>query len=714
VHGAGLAISEEHRELAESARAVLADRNALGAARAVLEGGAPQLPEFWKDVVNLGWLGLHVAEEHGGQGFGLPELAVVIDQLGQVVAPGPFVPTVLALAVIAECGTPQAQARLLPELLGGAAPAAVGLPGDLRWQAGELLVGSSLVPGGVGAEVVLVPVGADLAVLRPGPAVAIEPGHGIDPARGPARVVCAGASPESVLRGGARMALILGRTLAAAEAAGGARACTEAAVAYAKQRVQFGSPIGSFQAVKHMCANMLVAAELATAAAWDAARAGTEGPDARFAAAVAAEVALEAFARCAELNIQVHGGIGFTWEHDAHLYLRRALSLRGTAGTPAQDVARLALAGEHRVAALDLPPEARTYRQQAREFLAAWRRAPEGQQRSLLVRSGYAVPHWPKPYGRGAGAVEQLVIEQELAGVQRPELGIGTWILPTLLRHGTPEQVDRWVWPSLDGELRWCQLFSEPGAGSDAASIATRAVRVDGGWRVTGQKVWTSDAQSASRGLATVRTDPDAPKHKGITMLVIDMTAPGVTVRPLREITGEAMFNEVFLDDVFVPDADVVGSVNAGWTVARATLANERISIGTGEVEFCPVSLAVDALRARGDGTRDVADSSLLRDLGRLVAEKQAMRLLGVRTAARAVTGAEPGPEGSLTKLLSGEHQQRVADLLARIGGAGLALDGDPAVQYAVLFTRGLTIAGGTSEIIRTQIAERVLGLPRG
>jgi len=706
----GVAISAEHRELAESARAVLADRDASGAARAQLDEADPGLPAFWKDVVNLGWLGLHVAEEHGGQGFGLPELAIVVEQLGRAVAPGPFAATALALALVQECGTPEDRARLLPELLTGATPAAVGLPGDLRWLAGAVS-GSALLPGGVGAEVLLLPVGDDLVVLRPGPAVSAKPANGIDLTRRPVRVTCTGAAPEAVLPGGARAAVIWGRTLAAAEAAGGARACTEAAVAYAKERVQFGSPIGSFQAVKHLCANMLVAAELATAAAWDAARAlATGGPEAEFAAAAAAAVALDAFVRCAELSIQVHGGIGFTWEHDAHLYLRRALSLRGTDGGAAIDAARLALDGVHRDAGLDLPAEAEGYRAQARAFLSSYEAAPQDKRRPLLARSGYAFPHWPAPYGRGAGPVEQLVIEQELTSVQRPELGIGTWILPTLLRHGTADQVGRWLWPSMEGELRWCQLFSEPGAGSDAASITTRAVRMDGGWRVTGQKVWTSDAQSCNRGLVTVRTDPDVPKHKGITMLVIDMASEGVTVRPLRELTGDAMFNEVFLDDVFVPDADVVGAVNAGWTVARATLANERISIGSGDAEFCPVSLAVDALREAGLP----ADAGLLRDVGRLVAEKQAMRLLSVRTAARAVTGADPGPEGGVTKLLTGEHQQRVADLLTRIAGAGLVLDGDPAVQHAVLFTRCLTIAGGTSEIIRTQIAERILGLPRG
>ena len=722
MQGAGLAIGEEHRQLAETARAVLAGRDAAGAARAALDGAAlngamsdsrtPPVPAFWKDAVNLGWLGLHIAGEHGGQGFGLPELAVVVEQLGRVVAPGAFVPTALALALIEECGAPEDQARLLPELLGGASPAAVGLPADLRWQAGGLLAGTSLVPDGRGAEMLLLPVAEDLAVLRPGPAMTVEPGRGIDPARGSARVTCAAAAPEAVLRGGARTAVILARTLAAAEAAGGARACTEAAVAYAKERVQFGRPIGSFQAVKHMCANMLVAAELATAAAWDAARAGTRGEEAEFAAAVAADVALEAFVRCAELNIQVHGGIGFTWEHDAHLYLRRALALRGTAGDAALDVARLALAGVDRRPALDLPPEAEAYRAQVRAFLEEYRRAPENRRRSLLVRSGYAFPHWPEPYGRGAGPVEQLVVEQELTGVRRPELGIGTWVLPTLLRHGLPGQIDRWLWPSLDGELRWCQLFSEPAAGSDAAGIATRARRVDGGWLVTGQKVWTSDAQACNRGLATVRTDPDAPKHEGITMVVIDMTSPGVVVRPLREITGEAMFNEVFLDDVFVPVDDVVAEVNAGWTVARATLANERISIGGG-VEFAPATLAVEALRASAAVGGPDGDAGLRRDVGRLVAERQAIRLLSFRNAARAVTGADPGPEGGVTKLVSGEHQQRVADVLLRIGGAGAVLDGDPALRYTVLFARALTIAGGTSEVIRTQIAERVLGLPR-
>jgi len=700
----GLPVTDEHRALAASVRDVLTDRDALGAARAALECDEPGTPPFWKDVVELGWLGLPVGEDYGGQGFGLPELAVVVEELGRVVAPGAFVPTAIAVATIQFAATAEDRAVLLPELCGGAVTAAVGLHGDLRRDGHTVTGESGPVFGGAEAEVLVLAVDEDLVVVRPGPQVTVAPVRDLDLTRRGARVTCREAVAEAVLPGARHTARVLARVLTAAEAAGGARACTERAVAYAREREQFGRPVGSFQAVKHLCADMLVDVELATAAAWDAARAGVEGPEAGLAAAVAAEVALSAFVRVAERGIQVHGGIGFTWEHDAHLYLRRALALRGAFGETAEEITELTAAGVRRRPALELPAEAEDYRREVRRFAEKYQEAPENERRSLFVRSGYAFPHWPQPYGRAAGPVEQLVIEQELAGVRRPELGIGSWILPTLLRHGTAEQVGRWLWPSLEGELTWCQLFSEPGAGSDAAAISTRARRTGGGWVVTGQKVWTSAAERCNRGLATVRTDPDAPKHAGITALVVDMGAPGVTVRPLREITGEALFNEVFFDEVFVPDADVVGDVDAGWTVARATLGNERVSIGTGEHEFVPVTRAFDALPE---------DSGLRRDIGRLVAERQAMRLLGFRNAARAVAGGDPGPEGNITKLLSGEHQQRVADLLMRIGGPAAALDGDPALHHGVLFVRALTIAGGTSEVVRNQIAERVLGLPR-
>jgi len=302
------------------------------------------------------------------------------------------------------------------------------------------------------------------------------------------------------------------------------------------------------------------------------------------------------------------------------------------------------------------------------------------------------------------------VIEQELDGVKQPNLGIGAWVVLTLVQCGTPEQAERWIRPSLMGDMRWCQLFSEPGAGSDAAAIKTRATRVDGGWRVSGQKVWTSDARGSNMGLATVRTDPNAPKHKGVSMLAIDMTAKGVEVRPLREITGETLFNEVFFDDVFVPDADVVGEVNRGWAVARATLGNERVSIGGNKGRLD--SLGADELVALAS-EHAPRDPGVAREVGRLVAEHHAMRSLNLRLVMRAIAGGPPGPEGSVTKLLSAEHAQRVAELgMSIIGVAGVS-GAAGRVAHGYLFSRCLTIAGGTSEIVRNVIAERLLGLPR-
>jgi alkylation response protein AidB-like acyl-CoA dehydrogenase len=279
--------------------------------------------------------------------------------------------------------------------------------------------------------------------------------------------------------------------------------------------------------------------------------------------------------------------------------------------------------------------------------------------------------------------------------------------VPTLLQHGSIEQVERLLWPSLDGELRWCQLFSEPGAGSDAAAVATKARRVDGGWVLNGQKVWTSDAVNCQRGLATVRTDPDVPKHKGITAMIIDLSQAGVQVRPLTEITGETLFNEVFFDDVFVPDADVVGAVNAGWGVAMAAFGNERVSIGGGSVTMTAQTL-VDLLGRHRSG-----DTGLARDVGALLIEAYTLVALNLRQAARAVFDAGAGIEGNIAKLFGAEHAQRVAELGLRIAGQAILVGEEPGVIHDYLFSRCLTIAGGTSEIVRNLVAERILGLPR-
>ncbi|MGE2834850.1 acyl-CoA dehydrogenase [Mycobacterium sp. SMC-4] len=716
----GIAISDDHRELAGVVRSFLTARGARTATRALLDTDGDTRPPFWGEVAELGWLGLHVPEEYGGSGCGLPELLVVVEEFGRAVAPGPFVPTVIASAVIAAVGSDAQKSRWLGSLVDGSTTAAVATGGDVTAEGSVFSGAAGVVLGAGAADLLMLTVGEDVIVVSAStPGVTVQTPPNLDPSRPSARVALTGVElgDDAVLPGAAALIRAYARAVTAAEAVGGAQDCLDAAVGYAKVREQFGRTIGTFQAIKHHLANMLVAAESATATVWDAARSADDDEDQfRLMASCAATLAFDAYVHNAELNIQVHGGIGFTWEHDAHLHLRRALTLRGLFGGRAApaDVYALTAKGVLRQNSIDLPPEAEALRADVRSEIAGWADLDPKALRDRMIDTGYLMPHWPKPWGRAADAVEQLVIEQELgeAGIKRPDLGITSWVVLTLIQHGTSDQIERFVDPALRGDQVWCQLFSEPGAGSDAAAVATKAVRVDGGWMVTGQKVWTSGAAHCQLGLATVRTDPDAAKHAGITTVIIDMAHPGVEVRPLRQITGASEFNEVFLTDVFVPDHDVVGTPNDGWKVARATLGNERVSIGGGGVSASrgAVNAIVDHTQRFGDRIAGAAERA-----GRFLADEHALRLLNLRRAARSVAGAEPGPEGNVTKLLIAEHVVARAGLSAELLGADVALIAPPAkvAGLLVLGSRGMTIAGGTSEVTRNQIAERILGLPR-
>jgi alkylation response protein AidB-like acyl-CoA dehydrogenase len=626
------------------------------------------------------------------------------------------VPTVIASAVLTAAGDDDTRARLLPGLADGSKTGAVALAGRVELRDGKAHGSAGAVLGGGLSDVILVAVDDDVAVVEVadgGVDVTVPPN--LDPTRRSARVTLDGA-PATLLPGARRALVDLARTILAADAVGVARECTELAAEYAKQRIQFGRPIAMYQAVKHHCANMLVATELATAATWDAARAAAAGGDQfSYAAAVAAALAGPAADLCANLNTQVHGGIGFTWEHDAHLYMRRATTLGAAldAESAAQEVTDLTRAGVKRGRTVDLPPEAEPIRDEVRAFAERVKGLDKDAQRDAMIESGYVMPHWPRPWGRDAGAIEQLVIEQEFAaaGVSRPAYGITGWVLLTIIQHATDDQVNRFVPPALRQELIWCQLFSEPDAGSDAAGIKTKGTRVDGGWLVNGQKVWTSGAHHAGQGFATVRTNPDAPKHEGITMMVIDMHAEGVEVRPLRQTTGGAEFNEVFFTDVFVPDDDVVGPVDGGWTVARATLGNESVSIGGGQGGM---AVGGDVLVGPYDAHPERLSGGAGR-IGRYVANTQAMADLNLRSVHRAVAGGGPGPEGNVTKLVLSENGHEAAAILNELQGPDAAfMEGPSAMSGAlVLMHRAMSIAGGTSEIKRNQIGERILGLPR-
>ena len=723
----GIALTDDHRELADVARAFLTSQKARWAARSLLDAPDESRPPFWHDLVELGWLGLHIDEEYGGSGYGLPELVVVIDELGRAVAPGPFVPTVIASAVIAKDGTADQKARLLPGLIDGTVTAGIGLDSQVQVKDGPkngIASGEAGIVLGAGlAELLLIAAGDDVLVLeRDRAGVSVEVPDNLDPTRrsGRVRLDSVSVTADDTLPGARESALARARTLLAAEAVGGAADCVDAAVDYAKVRQQFGRTIATFQAVKHHCANMLVAAESAIAAVWDASRAAAEDSSEdeeqfRLIAAAAAALAFPAYARNAELNIQVHGGIGFTWEHDAHLHLRRALVTAALLGgdAPARDVFDRTAAGAVRANSLDLPPEAEELRTRIRADAAQIAALDKNAQRDKLIATGYVMPHWPKPWGRAADAVEQLVTEEEFraAGIRRPQYSITAWVILTLIQHGTPWQIERFVEKALRHEEVWCQLFSEPDAGSDAASVKTRATRVEGGWKINGQKVWTSEAQQARRGLATVRTDPDAPKHLGITTVIIDMKAPEVEVRPLRQITGSSEFNEVFFNGVFVPDEDVVGTPNSGWTVARATLGNERVSIGGAGSSYGGLTgRLVELTQQRGDR---LAGAEVR--IGTFLAEEHALRLLNLRRAVRSIEGAGPGPEGNVTKLKLAEHMIEGAAIFAGLLGPEVALTDGPGelVGRMIMSARSMAIAGGTSEVTRNQIAERILGMPR-
>jgi len=718
VRASALAITDEHQDLAEAAIGQLTRLGTLAKARASLEGGSTHPPEIWSAATALGWTGLALSEDAGGSGFGLAELAVVLESQGRQLCPGPFLPNVSASVVIDRCAPDAVRAQLLPRLAAGETIAALGVSGSVTVGSDLVVTGQCpAVLGAPDADILVLAAGADVVIVDAGSeadGVTVTALDALDTTRSIGSVALRGVAlpPDRVLRGAARNAGTVFRILASAEAVGVSWAALDMAVEYAKVREQFGRTIGTFQAVKHHAANMLVAAEVATAATWDAARAD-DLDSAWFAAAVAAAQAIKSQVLNAQNNIQLHGGIGFTWEHDCHLYLRRArtlAALMADGGDPLLDVVEGQRSGQAHGASFTLPPESEEYRTQAREAAAKVRALPADQQRDFLVESGYLVPHWPSPWGRGADVLEQLVIEEEFADIRRPDMGITGWVALTIAQAGTDDQRERWVEPVLRGQVMWCQLFSEPGAGSDAAAVRTSAKKVDGGWRVTGQKVWTSLAHLCQWGLATVRTDPDAQKHAGVTMMAIDMKAAGVKVNPLRGITGDAHFNEVFFDDVFVPDSDVVGDVNKGWLVARATLGNERISIGGGSGAIGGIT--ADELIKLLDSAPGAA-ATHLRRAGEVIAEAHTLRLLNLRRATRAIAGAEPGPEGNVTKLLVAESGQHFTELGLELAGVAAVVGQTPKLTGSYLGNRAMTIAGGTSEITRNTIAERILGLPR-
>ncbi|MFE7183811.1 acyl-CoA dehydrogenase [Streptomyces erythrochromogenes] len=708
----GIGITQEQRELAEAVRGWVARVVPPEEVRKLLDS-PPRTgvrPGYWDALAESGLLEPHL------EGGTLLDLAVVVEEAARAALPGAYLPSVLASVLLDRAGAEPLAGRVGAVALGPGTLTAVATEGG-----GHLLDGLAPPVLGAGeADVVLLAAEAahgtrwfavDAAALD------IRTQESADPTRPTAEVRARGAVVPAgrLLELDAALVRDLACTLFAADACGTAARALHTAAEYAKVREQFGRPIGRFQGVKHLCADMLVRLEQARALAWDAAQAMDEPADVRsLVAALAAGTALDAAYSCAKDCIQILGGIGFTWEHDAHIHLRRAIVARQLLG-PGDGhrvrAVRCAAGGARRTLRLELPAQAEAHRAKARAATEDARGLDPAAARRVLAPTGYAAPHLPPPYGLGAGPVEQLVVQQELAavGVKVSDLGIATWIVPSLLAYGTQAQRDAYVLPTLRGEITWCQLFSEPGAGSDLASLRTRAeLRADGSWLVNGQKVWTSSAHSADFGILLARTDPDAPKHKGLGYFVVDMKhTPGIDIRPLKEITGEALFNEVYLDDVELPADALVGAADEGWKVARNTLGNERVHMAD-QMTF---DTGLEALLARAADL----DGAHRARIGALAAEAHALACIGLRTTLQQVSGLEPGAGASVRKLVQTPHQQRTAELaLELLGPAGAVREGaGERAVHGMLMSRCLTIAGGTTQVQLNVVAERILGLPR-
>jgi 3-oxochol-4-en-24-oyl-CoA dehydrogenase len=738
-----LAITAEQGQLVDAVTRFATRHAPIDATRAAFDSiAAGELPPWWPEFVEHGFHAVHLPVDIGGQGGSLVDVACVVEAAAAALLPGPLLGTVTASAVAS-----LADASVKPLLvdLADGATAVVILPehSDVHavtdgnsWR----LNGSTGPVLGICAaqRILLCAQTADDAELwfvlgtsSQGPGLTVEPQRGTDLCTDVGvldlvdHIVPAGAVISGISTERDRCGVV---ALAACAAAGTVRRCSDAATDYIRTREQFGRPVGAFQALQHKAATLLVNSELATASAWDAVRAEGESIEQhRLAAASAAAMAVAAAPDLVLDALLMFGAIGYTWEHDTHLYWRRATSLAASLGPTThwyREVGELARTVK-RSTTINLGAVESKFRATVAatldEALTLHNDHPSddsrnpglafGPQRDLLARNGLAAPNLPAPWGVGASPVQQVIIAEEFdkrPELIRPSLGIAEWILPTILGSGSDLQRERFAWPILHGVQRWCQLFSEPGAGSDLASLSTRANKVDGGWVVNGHKIWTSLANRAHFGALLARTDPEAKKHHGISYFLVDMSWPGIEVSPIKQASGRTEFNEVFLTDVFVPDDMLVGEPGDGWGLAVSTMAVERTAIGN----YVSIDRA-GALRRMTEIDGPERDSAL-RALGDVEAYSTAIKAVVLRETLRLVEGQGPGPTSSIAKYA-------MVTLLRRAWTATLGLTGriamleesDPAVVQPYFDAPAELIGGGTPEIQLTVIASMVLGLPR-
>lgn len=736
-----IALTPEQQQLSAAVAQFAARHAPIDATRAGLEElAAGQLPSWWGALVDNGFHAVHLPEAVGGQGGGLADMACVLEAAGAALLPGPLLTTAIAGAAVASQQSPAAQ-TLLKELAEGATAVVVAreqseFRGRRVGDAWRLTGSSGLALGMCSAQRVMLPFTDEAGALL---WAVVNPLEGqVESRRGTDLTTDLGilhlhdhTVPATAVLTELDTELVTDLTVAftASAAAGITQWCVDIVTEHLRTREQFGKPIGTFQALQHKAAMLLVNSALATAAAWDAVRAlsGSADPDQhRLTACSAAVRAVMPVPGLVLEALTMLGAIGFTWEHDLHLYWRRATSLAASIGPVSRWTRELGelSATATRDMTVNLGESDGDFRARVGETLdraltlsdTGFSRQgdyPEfavGARRELLADAGLIAPHWPAPWGCDATVRQQLIVDEEFgkrAALVRPSVGIAEWILPSLMAAGSAELQERFVPTTLRGELSWCQLFSEPGAGSDLASLSTRAVRVEGGWRINGHKIWTSLAHRADFGALLARTDPDAPKHRGIGYFILDMRSPGVEFRQITQSSGRAEFNEVFLTDVFVPDEMLLGDPAAGWQLAISTMAHERVAI-SGYVNIDRMG----ALRELVAVTSD--PDPVLHAIGEIDAYTNALKALGVRETLRLLDGQPPGPASSIAKVATNVMLRRAAELtLSLTGSLALEQDSQPAVVAPYLDLPAELIGGGTTEIQLNIIAQLILGLPR-
>lgn len=766
--------TSERAELRRQARRFLAQASTSDRVRRAMATETGFDPEIWSTLATeLGWTALTVPEAYGGLGMGQLELSVLLEELGRALGCVPLFSSVcLGINAILLAGDESQRATWLPALAEGEARATLALaekrgswdPADVELEASsagdgvtlsghkrfvpdghtaDLIVVVARTPGTVrreGLELYVVPRDAEGLTRRALPTVdqtRKQAALDFDAVHVPKQARLSGSTP-SVLA----LEACLERAAAglAAEQVGAAERCLEMAVDYAKVRTQFGRPIGSFQAIKHKCADMFVRVESARSAAISAnAAIDACSPDAAEATAAAQAYCSDTLLHCAGENIQIHGGVGFTWEHDAHLYFKRARSAATLLGDARLHRERVAAAlGRGRVETeLKLSDAETRFRDECRRWLEehlsgefahlrgrggpgdddiaiegrmAWTRK--------MAEAGYNCIGWPTAHGgRGVTLREEVVFNEEYVRARGPgKVGhIGETLLgPTLMHFGTAAQQQRFLPKILAGEELWCQGYSEPNAGSDLANVQTRAVRDGDEWVITGQKVWTSHAAWADWCFVLVRTDMGAPKHKGLSYLLVPMKQPGVDIVPIVQMTGGDEFAEVFFDGARTSADQVVGDVNGGWRVAMGTLAFERgASTLAQQLGF---QLEFDELVAIA-AANGAADDPVLRPrladaaIGLRIMRLNALRMLGM-------DGVDLSREAMIGKLYWSNWHRDFGELAMDVlGAAGDVLEDGPyglsRLQRAWLFSRSDTIYAGSNQIQRNIIGERALGLPR-